>query len=336
MSTIRRAASLCHQPIWRAVAIGMIVIGIAGCSGALFSGLNSVSGRKGVVVKTNIVFDAQKQLAADVYEPAQSLVKAGNLPLVVFFYGGSWVKGRRQWYRYLGEALAASGVVAVIPDYRKYPEASPEGFMSDAAEAVGWARDHAASFGADPRALFVMGHSAGAQIGALLATDARWLAAVGMKPRDLAGFIGLSGAYNFEPFNDPEIVRVFGRDPASQRAMEPLNFVSGDEPPMLLIHGTRDTEVRPSDTLLLAAMLKQHHESVDLHLYKGVSHGMVVLAFAPSFQRRAPVLRDTLAFIRAHDPAVTAFQCLFTFISMARTLPQSRPISGQSRAAARL
>ena len=60
--------------------------------------------------------------------------------MVVFFYGGSWTDGERGDYRFVGEAFASQGIVAVVADYRLYPEVRYPDFLSDSARAVAWAR----------------------------------------------------------------------------------------------------------------------------------------------------------------------------------------------------
>ena len=126
---------------------------------------------------------------------------------------------------------------------------------------MAWSRGHAAEYGGDPRRLFVAGHSAGAQIAALLGTDARYLAAQGMKPRDLAGVIGLSGPYDFVIEGGYE--EVFG--PRTRwREAQAVNFVDGDEPPFLLIHGTGDKVVESKDSQELADKLRQAGGKADL------------------------------------------------------------------------
>ena len=156
--------------------------------------------------------DARQRL--DVYQPAAITQRA---PMVVFFYGGSWSSGERADYRFVGEALASSGIVAVVADYRLSPAFRYPVFVQDSAQALRWAFEHAADYGADPARIFVMGHSAGAYNAAMLALDARWLAAVGLAPKRLAGWIGLAGPYDFLPivdvrtqvaFNWPSGVRV--------------------------------------------------------------------------------------------------------------------------------
>ena len=285
------------QLIAACLVLGMTLL-LGGCQGALFAGLNTTNQRTGTEVRRDTVFDATHQLSLDVYRPSS----AAHAPVVVFFYGGSWVRGKRQWYRFVGAALAAQGVIVVIPDYRKYPQVKLDGFMQDAAHTLGWTRDHALELGGDPRDIFVMGHSSGGHIAALLATDPAWLAEVGMQPRDLAGFIGLAGVYDFVPIPpyETDMLAMFGRQPAEQLRAEPLHFVQGAEPPMLLLHGTADHEVDPSNSRSLARAMSAQHEDVTLRLYPGISHSPLLFALSRPLRGHAPTLQDILAFIHAH------------------------------------
>ncbi|GGA50299.1 alpha/beta hydrolase [Dyella nitratireducens] len=278
-----------------------IALLLGGCEATLFAGLNATDRRAGVETQRNLVFDATHGLKLDVYRPAGIT----HAPLVVFFYGGSWVRGERAWYRFVGTALASHGVVTVIPDYRKYPQVKMDGFMQDAARAVAWAHSHAEELGGTPDDIFVMGHSAGGQIGALLVTDPAWLAPYGLRPDELAGFIGLAGCYDFMPIpaNEKDMLGMFGRDTSSQARAQPVRFVQGHEPPMLLLQGLADHEVEPSNAMSLAHVLQAHHEEVDLRLYPGVSHNALVFALSRPFHTDAPTLDDVLRFIHAHPLA---------------------------------
>jgi acetyl esterase/lipase len=100
---------------------------------------------------------------------------------VIFLHGGTWVKGEKEDYRFVGAALAEAGYVAVLPNYRLYPQVRFPEFIQDGARAVLWAREHASEFGGDPSALFVMGHSAGAHIAASLALDSKYLTEVAIR-----------------------------------------------------------------------------------------------------------------------------------------------------------
>lgn len=286
------------------VAVLVAAALLSACQGVLFASLNSERAPANVEQRRDLVFDAEHRLALDVYQPAH----AERAPVIVFFYGGDWTHGERAWYRFVGRSLAAQGLVAMIPDYRKVPDVAPEGFMTDAAQAVAWARAHAAEFGGDADDLFVMGHSAGGHIAALLATDPQWLGAVGLAPRDLAGCVGLAGVYLFLPADsdDNDMLEVFGDDEIVQDRAMPLNFVHGAEPPMLLLHGLDDDEVDPANSRLLAEALRAHHEEAQLGLYPDVDHSTLLFALSPSERAQAPVLDDLLAFVRAHPRAAGA------------------------------
>ena len=274
---------------------------LGGCEATLFAGLNATDRHRGIGRQRGIVFDAAHGLALDVYRPAN----ARHAPVVVFFYGGDWARGERSWYRFVGTALAAQGVVAVIPDYRKVPRVALPGFMDDAARAVAWAHAHAEGIGGAADDVFVMGHSAGGQIAALLATDPSWLAAAGLRPDELAGMIGLAGCYAFVPIpaSDRSMLAAFGRTPGEQRRGEPLSHLRGHEPPMLLLQGTDDGEVAPSNAIALAHGLRLRQEDVALRLYPDVGHETLLFALSRPMRRQAPTLDDVLAFIRAHPHA---------------------------------
>ena len=141
--------------------------------------LNAMAPRAGVVVHRDIAYEPGPRHALDIYVPARPVAAT---PVVVFFYGGGWDSGDRGMYRFVGAALAAHGVLTVVPDYRLYPEVRFPSFMRDAAAAVAWTRDHATSYGGDAQRLFLMGHSAGAQIATLLALDGRYLRSAGVDP----------------------------------------------------------------------------------------------------------------------------------------------------------
>ena len=279
-----------------ALAAGVLALG--GCAGVFFAAVDRLEYTRNVVERDHIVFDAGHGLALDAYTPAG----ASGDPVVVFFYGGSWSEGKRHWYRYVGDALANSGVVVLIPDYRKYPDVRFPAFMHDAARAVAWAHAHAVEYGGNPQHVFVMGHSAGGQIAALLACDKRYLNAVGMQPRDLAGMIGVAGAYAFLPFveDEPEI---FGDDPKGRYDSQPINFVDGDEPPMLLLQGTADDEVPPHNAEAMAERAQAMDGTATLKLYPDIGHSRILLALARGHEAHIPTLADTLEFIARIDAA---------------------------------
>ena len=236
------------------------------------------------------VFDSAHDLSLDIHRARSA---TGNAPVVVFLYGGDWRNGRRQDYRFVGQSLARAGLLVFMPDYRKVPQVTFPAFVEDAARSVAWARQHAAEYGGDPSRIFLVGHSAGAHIAAMLATDAQFLQAVGMRPRDLAGVVGLSGPYDFLPLTDPDLQEVFA-PPERWAQSQPVNFVDGDEPPFLLFQGTADKTVQPNNSVSLAAKLRAAGEPVQLQMMEGTGHAGTLLDLV---RNRDGVRTQTLQFI---------------------------------------
>jgi len=257
--------------------------------------LNATIPSSGYRKTADIAYGSDPEQKLDVYIPSQPAATEDKRPVVVFFYGGSWQNGSRSNYLFVAQALTSRGYVAVLPDYRKYPETAFPGFVDDAAAAVRWARDHAHEFGGDPDRLFVMGHSAGAHLSALIATDPRYLATQSMSKADLRGVIGLAGPYDFLPIKDRTLLDVFPS--ATRSESQPVNYVTGHEPPMFLAAGTDDTTVDPGNTDRLAAVLRRHGDSVEVKHYEGFSHVRIVSALALPLRGRSTVLADVAAFI---------------------------------------
>ena len=276
-----------HLPI-KALASVLLVLGLCGCTATLFRYVN----RGLPPADLTDAFAPELGLSMDVYKP-RAVATAHPTPVVVFLYGGSWQRGARAQYTFVGRRLADNGVLAVVADYRTYPRARFPAFMDDAARAVRRVHDAAAGWGGDPDRIFVAGHSAGAQIAALLATDPRYLGAHGMEPRQLSGVIGLSGPYDFDVTG--RLVAIFG-PPSQWPRAQAVNFVDGDEPPFLLLHGTGDKVVAYSESVELATRLEAKGVSATLALMPDAGH-IAPLAALYDPERAPEVLADILAFV---------------------------------------
>lgn len=263
-----------------------------GCERAVFGVIN----RGTAPADSSVVFSASNALSLDIYRPRGNA--ATPAPVVVFFYGGSWQRGNRTQYRFVGRRLADNGMLAIIADYRTYPRAVFPAFMDDAAQAVAWATRHAAEYGGDPQRVFIAGHSAGAQIAGLLGTDGRYLVRAGTSLRQVAGVIGLSGPYDFNITG--QYRAVFG-PPSQWPDAQAINFVDGDEPPFLLIHGDHDSVVEARDSVELDQKLRANGGHSQLVLLPGVGHFATVAGLYEP--KRAPsVLPTIVRFVREPAP----------------------------------
>jgi acetyl esterase/lipase len=121
-----------------------------------------------------------------------------------------------------------------------------------------------------------------------------------MQPRQLAGFIGLAGPYDFLPLENADYVDMFGPTHEQQLLSQPVHFVNGDEPPMLLLQGTSDRIVQPRNAESLARALRAQHESVEVKMYPDIGHFAILFSLSRPFRGKAPSMDDAMRFIRAH------------------------------------
>jgi acetyl esterase/lipase len=285
----------------RSLWVLFLTVLTTGCS--RFQMLNALVPSCGYQRTSRISYGPLARQKLDVYVPNH--VKPGAR-VVVFFYGGSWQYGQRGEYAFVGEALSSRGFIAVLPDYRLYPPSTFPSFLQDGALAVRWARDNAARFGGDPNRIYLMGHSAGAYIAVMLTLDNEYLKAVGMDRSMIQATAGLSGPYDF--VLGPNIRPVFGlkpNDPSAKPEMEPINFVDGHAPPILLLQGLQDQTVEPGNAPRLGARIKRDGGKVKFIGYPNLAHVGVALALAAPFRWLAPVLDDTVNFFSRYScPAV--------------------------------
>lgn len=229
----------------------------------------------------------------DIYAPTEP--PGERLPVIVFYYGGSWNSGTRTGYDFVGRALAARGFVVVVPDYRLVPEVRYPGFVEDGAAALRWVRANIAEHGGDAGNIVLSGHSAGAYIAAMLAYDERWLE----EDRDmLRGFAGLAGPFDFLPLDSDSTRAAFGQWPDLPET-QPVNWAGAGDPPALLLHGARDTTVKPRNSTALASTLEAAGVDARVIEYEQADHIDILIHLARPLRSRSPVLDDLVTFARS-------------------------------------
>ncbi|MFC5479371.1 alpha/beta hydrolase [Massilia suwonensis] len=258
--------------------------------------VNAVSPAGSVQASSAIRYGSDARNMLDVYRPVAGLE---NAPVIVFFFGGNWVSGKREDYAFVGRALAARGFVVVVPDYRLYPQVRYPDFLLDGAGAVAWTVREIARYGGDPQHIFLMGHSAGAYNAAMLALDPRWLGKEGLDPKLLRGWIGLAGPYDFLPVTNRTTQPVFNA-PDTPPDSQPVNHVSASAPPALLIAANKDSVVNPArNTGGMAAKLRAYHVPVRELYVDGVGHATLVASLSNSLKGLAPTLDAVERFVRS-------------------------------------
>jgi acetyl esterase/lipase len=194
------------------------------------------------------------ELHLDIYSPADH--STVPRPAVLLIHGGGWISGDKSSMRGMGQFLARSGFVAFSVDYRLLQGAQNRwpSQLEDVQGAVRWVRANAAKYGVNPDRMGAFGHSAGAQLAALLGTEETRVnsdPALAKYSSKVQAVVDVSGPTDFTTEKDPDgiafLTNLFGidysKDPEVWRAASPVFHVSKDAAPFLIVHGTRDENV---------------------------------------------------------------------------------------------
>src|SRR6516225_5176399 len=151
-------------------------------------------------VKRNIPYanPAHERQVLDVYAPPN----AKNLPVVFWIHGGGWQTGDKASVQLKPQAFTEKGFVFVSTNYRLLPSVDMATIVRDIAKSIRWVHDHIGEYGGDPKRLLVMGHSAGAQLAALVCTDDRYLKDEGLSLAIIKGCVPVDG----DTFDVPAII----------------------------------------------------------------------------------------------------------------------------------
>ncbi len=226
--------------------------------------------------------DKQGDLQADHYFVDK------DAPTVVFFHGGNWRSYKKEDYRFVADTLCSMGVNVLIPDLLKYPEYRFTAILEKASYLLDWLLD----FLDIKNDIFVMGHSSGAQIAALIVLNDE----LSNQDRSIAGMIGLSGPYDFFPFSDNDHWDLFGPEenyPASQ----PINFVNNLSPELYLLHGASDQRVRRGNSKSLMEKQLAAGGKASREVYSNMGHADTILSFSRLHRRKNRLVRDIQYFI---------------------------------------
>jgi acetyl esterase/lipase len=238
-------------------------------------------------VKSNIryVEKGHERHVLDVYSPTG----AKNLPVVFWIHGGGWQAGDKTDVKLKPQWFMDKSFVFVSTNYRLLPEVDMGTLTRDVAKAFGWVEKHIAEYGGDPKRVLVGGHSAGAQLAALLCTDERYLKAEGTDLNVLIGCVPVDG----DTYDVPAIIETaetrrrvhgqqqpksghrekFGNDPEKHKDFSAVNHVAKGKgiPPFLILHVSNHPD-NAAQAFRLATVLKEAGVSVTNYGAKDTNH----------------------------------------------------------------
>ena len=241
-------------------------------------------------VKRNIPYaePANERQMLDVYAPEN----ARDLQVVFWIHGGGWQAGDKMSAHAKPKAFVEKGYVFVSTNYRLLPNVDMETIVRDVAKSIHWVHDHIAEYGGDPKRLVVMGHSAGAQLAALICTDDRYLKAEGLTLAIIKGCVPVDG----DTYDVPLMIETgaarrkalgqpnpkfghyekFGSDPVKHRNFSAVNHVARDKgiPPFLLLY-VADHPDTSAQARRLASALNEAGIAVKLFGAKDTEHSKI-------------------------------------------------------------
>jgi acetyl esterase/lipase len=285
--------------IMKIISLLFIALLLSSCAKIGTAILNSKAKTDDYTITPNLVYGHHRQNKLDIYRPIEVTANTGKkIPVIVFFYGGCWGECNsldKSDYRFVAQSFASRGYVVVIPDFRQYAEVNFAGIMSDASGIIRWIDQNISEYGGDPTRLVLTGHSSGAHIASMLTLDARYLDTTNRNK--IRGFVGLAGPYDFLPLDKAYQRKLFG-PPRRYADSQPINFLSPQTPPLLILHGGKDTTVGKHNAVNLTQKAQNIGVSHKLIIYPEHDHVGILLALSSSFQKHSAVYRDVLDFIR--------------------------------------
>lgn len=198
-----------------------------------------------------------------------------NVPVIVSYYGGGLTAGDKAEQAFVGQRFAAAGIATAVVNYRLSPAVTHPAHVEDAAASFAWVKRHIAEYGGNADQVFAIGHSAGAYLVALLATDERYLAAHALTLRDLRGVVPVSAFYWVEkpgvaPDRDK---RIWGTDRQTWIDASPAHHLSARVPPMLVLYADGDDAWRRQQNVdAVAALTAAGAPRVEIAMLPGRTH----------------------------------------------------------------
>jgi acetyl esterase/lipase len=250
-------------------------------TGLAFISINA--GLEGITRTSDLTYGTLERQKLDVYQPINF---KGPRPVIVFTYGGGFKTGNKNEYSFIAEAFSSLGYVTVIFDYRLYPQVTWPAYLEDGAQAIAWVHKEVGKYGGDPNRILIAGHSAGAYIAAMLSVNPEYLRAANVPDGTIKAALTFSGAYDFwnakrktnGGFIGKDIQEVMGPAQSAPQT-QPINYVTGNAPPFVLIHGTNDDLLAVSQAKVMKTKLETAKVPV-IYLEYPMAHATTILAMA--------------------------------------------------------
>lgn len=204
--------------------------------------------------------------------------------LLFFIHGGGWRMGNPKLFKFVGNFFAQHGFPTILPGYRLAPEFNFPAQVNDVFAGFKQGQKVAAQFNQDSNHIFIVGQSAGAHLGALLAFNHLKQKEYQINRTDLSGFISISGPLDLSVCQTKEGRRLLAKfltSPEDEAEANPINYISGkEELPVLCLHGDQDPLVEPKNSQVFVKKLNhQRRKNGELKMIRDERHSKLVELF---------------------------------------------------------
>jgi acetyl esterase/lipase len=225
----------------------------------------------------NIKYGQEDRQSLNMYLPDTT---TPYTPVLFFVHGGGWSSGDREMYSNIGYFYAKKGFITLIVDHRLYPQVRHPDHIQDVAKAFAWTKENISYYNGDAENIYICGHSSGAHLVSLLATNEEYLNEEGLKTSDIKGVIAVSGIYSLGTnltlagYGD-----IFPTDKDRVNA-SPLNFIKKETPPFLIMYAQNEILTFSSQAITFYKSLQKLGVKAKLKYIKGQTHTSIITSMA--------------------------------------------------------
>lgn len=235
----------------------------------------------------------------DIYQPKDCEL----CPVIIYIHGGYWVLGDKGGLSYKAKAFTDNGYIYISINYSLAPDYQFPVNAQDVAQAFFWVKNNITGYGGDAEQIYLLGHSAGGHLAALIGLDGRYLSPFSLSPSDISGIIGLDSAAYYlpslieaEPENKDLFYWAFGDNPEDWEKASPINYVREKQkeqivPPfLLLVAGGR--KVSQDVNQAFYEKLKYYGYDANIHYFYDEDHVSIDYGLGQDNDAVFPILLD--------------------------------------------
>ncbi|MBS7807233.1 alpha/beta hydrolase [Variovorax sp. PCZ-1] len=223
----------------------------------------------GLQVQRGLAYGAHRLQRMDVFAPQA----AHHAPILIFWHGGGWTNGYREYVHFMAKHVCASGMILIAPSYRLVSTHKLPAAYEDALACLAHVHAHASEFGGNTQRILLSGHSAGGHLASLLALRKQSPAHSSIQAcLPISAIMDLHHPAPPPDSLEERVYKLVLQNPLDDTLMSPLCWAAGNNIPFELFIGEHDSERVRLSNRRLHTLLKTQPAPAALHQHAGQSH----------------------------------------------------------------